>query len=691
MPRRCGPTPDDDDSAYQRHKARARERQAGISAAGRDIQLPDVENPERRSGCERDLRLYLLTYHPDSFPLVFSGDHDKLIDTLQTVILHGGLYAFAMPRGSGKTTIARHAAQWALNYGHRTFLVLIGANNEFGTQLLEQIVLDYETNELLLADFPSICVPLRALEGIRNRCRGQTVHGKPTNMQFRQRLWRMPTVDGSPSSGAIIKSGSPKSAVRGANLLIDGKTVRPDVVVIDDPQTRATAESPKQVQRLISTINSDVLGCAGPGKTISVAMPCTVIAPGDAADMLLDQKLFPRWNGHRCKLLYAFPARIDLWEQYWEIYSDALRQGGVRGTPTEANAFYASNREEMDRGAVTAWEERKLADELSAIQHAMTLYLADPAAFKAEYQNEPTDPHSEILQMTVDLWRSRVTDRVRGVVPDWASKLTAFIDCHKRVLVWSCSAWGNDFTGAGLDYGTHPDQAVRLWRVQTARPSLLDIAPPGSGDSAALRAGLLTLIDRLASRTFKREDGQDATISRILIDTGWEPDVINAAIKESRHKALVIPFKGTGKGANEPHVSDYKKRPGESRGPEWIRRPTLGVLADTWHWKTQLSKLLAAVPGDPGSFTWFGRESDGTRVDHTQLFAQLSAEFATEERGERTVHRYTIKPGAEAHYLDTTTGCAIGASVEGISVVESHQATRKSISLAELKARAGRK
>lgn len=689
MPRSFASAPAGDDDAYARHKARASARQAGISAAGRDIALPEVEDPQRREACRLNLKLYLLTYHPDSFPLTFSKDHEEMIETLQVVSLIGGLYAFAMPRGSGKTTIARHAAQWAINYGHRRFLVLIGANNEFGSQLLEQIVLDYETSDRLLADFPEICVPLRTLEGIRNRCRGQTVGGEPTNMQFRQRLWRMPSVEGSPSSGAIIKSGSPKSAVRGANLLIDGKTVRPDLVLIDDPQTRATAESPKQVARLIATINGDVLGCAGPGQTIAVAMPCTVIAPGDAADMLLDRELHPRWNGHRCKLLYAFPARIDLWEQYWEIYCDALREG-TAGTPDAANDFYVANRDEMDRGAVPAWEQRKRPDELSAIQHAMTLYLADPSAFKAEYQNEPTDPHSEILQMTPDLWRSRVTDRVRGIVPDWASKLTAFIDCHKRVLVWSASAWSHDFTGCGLDYGTHPDQAVRLWRVQTARPTLQDVAPPNSGDSAALRAGILKLLDRLASRVWLRDDGQEMTISRILVDTGWEPDVINAAIKESRHRSLVIPFKGTGKGANEPHVSDYKKRPGESRGPEWIRRPTLGVLADTWYWKTFLSQRLAAVPGDPGSFTWFGREADGTKADHTQLIAQLSAEFATEERGERTVHRYAIKPGAEAHYLDTTTGSAIAASVEGISLVESSATTRKAVSLSELRSRAKR-
>ncbi|WP_230683133.1 hypothetical protein, partial [Streptococcus pneumoniae] len=77
------------------------------------------------------------------------------------------------------------------------------------------ILLDYESNSQLLALFPEICFPLRSLEGIRNRCKGQLLNGEPTNQMFRTRLWRLPTVDGAPSSGAVVKSGSPKSAVRG--------------------------------------------------------------------------------------------------------------------------------------------------------------------------------------------------------------------------------------------------------------------------------------------------------------------------------------------------------------------------------------------------------------------------------------------------------------------------------------------
>ncbi len=683
---------DDDDDAYSRQKARSRRYQATKSADGRDIgEIPECTDPELRERMRLDLLLYLQTCHADSFPLPFSQDHLELIQTLQEVILQGSLHAFAMPRGSGKTTIARHATQWAVAYGHRRFVVLVGANNEFGGQLLDQILIDYETNEVLLDLFPEICVPLRALEGIRNRCKGQLVQGEPTNMLFRTRIWRLPTVRGFASSGAVIKSGSPKSAVRGANMIVDGKTLRPDLVLIDDPQTRATAESPRAVQRLLSTIQGDILGCAGPGKSIAVAMPCTVISPGDAADLMLNRDLYPRWHGTRAKLLYSFPSRIDLWEQYYEIYADALRSGPIEGTPSVATEFYSSHRQEMDEGASPAWEHRKLADELSAVQHAMTLYLANPHAFFAEYQNEPQDVSTSTPQLTADLWRSRVTDRIRGVAPDWSEVITCGIDCHKRLLVWSAVAVNSQFTAAGLDYGTTPEQAVKLWRVQTARPTLHDLLPPNSGDAAALRHGLLVLIDKLARRTWTTETGQELPTSLIVIDSGYDNDIVLSAIRESPHKALCVPYKGTAKGANDCPISGFRKRPGEQRGPQWIKRPQLGLLADTWFWKSFLASRVEAQPGDPGSFTWFGREADNRRSDHTQLINHLTAEFAREEIGERTVHHWEIKPGMENHWLDSTLMAVLGASILGMAPGDSRQPVKsqaRPLSMAEMKRRA---
>ena len=146
---------------------------------------------------------------------------------------------------------------------------------------------------------------------------------------------------------------------------------------------------------------------------------------------------------------------------------------------------------------------------------------------------------------------------------------------------------------------------------------------------------------------------------------------------------------GTVKGANDCPISRFRPKPGETRGPEWIKRPQLGLLIDTWHWKTFFASRAAAAPGDPGSFTWFGREAAGQRSYHTQLFSHLTAEYAKEERGERTVQHWETKPNCENHYLDSTLLTIDGASTLGISLGDiQRNRPAAPVTLAELKRRA---
>jgi len=53
--------------------------------------------------------------------LPWSPDHLKVIAKIEAAVRHGGLFALAMPRGSGKTTLVIRAMLWALLYGFRRF------------------------------------------------------------------------------------------------------------------------------------------------------------------------------------------------------------------------------------------------------------------------------------------------------------------------------------------------------------------------------------------------------------------------------------------------------------------------------------------------------------------------------------------------------------------------------------------
>ena len=70
-----------------------------------------------------------------------------------------------MPRGSGKSSLCEVAGIWSQLYGHREFLVLIGATEGAAVEMMDSIKTELETNEYLFADFPEVCYPIRQLDG----------------------------------------------------------------------------------------------------------------------------------------------------------------------------------------------------------------------------------------------------------------------------------------------------------------------------------------------------------------------------------------------------------------------------------------------------------------------------------------------------------------------------------------------
>ncbi len=92
-----------------------------------------------------------------------------------------------MARGSGKSSIAEVACIWAVLYGHRNFVCLIGSDEGHACDMLDSIKTELDSNELLLADFPEVCFPIQALDGISNRANGQLYKGKRTQIGWTQK------------------------------------------------------------------------------------------------------------------------------------------------------------------------------------------------------------------------------------------------------------------------------------------------------------------------------------------------------------------------------------------------------------------------------------------------------------------------------------------------------------------------
>jgi hypothetical protein len=63
------------------------------------------------------------------------------------------------------------------------FIPIIGANQTRATDNVNSIKRIFES-DLLLADFPEVCYPIRCLEGINQRSHGQLYQGKPTHIEW---------------------------------------------------------------------------------------------------------------------------------------------------------------------------------------------------------------------------------------------------------------------------------------------------------------------------------------------------------------------------------------------------------------------------------------------------------------------------------------------------------------------------
>lgn len=652
------------------HRKSATKWAAEQSESVRDIgPIPKVVNPRRRAACARNFKLFCETYFPLTFLLSWSADHLKAIAKIEEAILHGGLFAFAMPRGSGKTSLCEAAAVWALLYGHRRFLVLVGADEKKAVKLLESIKKELDSNDRLGEDFPEVCFPISELENIARRCKGQTCEKQPTHITWSTDEVVFPTVPKSKVAGSVLKVAGITASIRGLKHKTSaGDSIRPDLVVLDDPQTDDSANSLTQCQTREHILMGAIINLAGPGKKISGFMPCTVIRPGDMADNILNRDKNPEWNGERWKLLYEMPTRMDLWDKYREVRGDWFRSEKKTQHP---NDYYANDREEMDRGSRVAWKERKNPDELSAVQHCMNLLFRNEFAFYAEYQNDPRP--LELFgesELTPDQVAAKINRRPQREVPIECTRVTAFIDVQKPFLPYAVCAWTDDFTGYVIDYGTFPDQRRPYFTVNDAKITLQGMMPKARLEGQ-LYAGLTQIVSMLSQTEWKREDGVVMRIERGLIDANWgdSTNVVYQFVKECPVQGVWMPSHGKYVGASSLPFSEYQKRPGERVGLNWRmpivrgKRATRYVLFDSNFWKSCVHAGFVTPLGDRGCLSLFG-----DRPEKHRLFSEhLTAEYRVRTTGRgREVDEWKERPDRrENHWLDCLTGCAVAASERG--------------------------
>jgi hypothetical protein len=660
------------DEAEERKQQSMRKSSDRLRRALRDIgPIPPCKNPERRARCEADTPLWLKTYLPSAFSLSWSPDHLKVIAHLDEVIAGDALFALGMPRGSGKTQLLVGAGMKAVFTGQRRYVVPIAATHakakRLVTDMRDQILAD--SNNPLLEDYPEFIVPMRKVNCDSRRCKDQTTDGVPTQLSCSPTMLDFGLIPGRLDHFAIIQSLSISSTeLRGTHYTKNGEPIRPDLVLLDDVQTDKIAINAERVDELLGTIEGAVLGMAGPGKKISALACCTVFAPGDASDRLLDRQLSPQWQGERYKMLYALPARMDLWKEYRSVVAEHMQHDGDGSRGTE---FYLAHRAEMDEGAVIAWPENVKPGDVSALQSAMNIFLFKPLVFASEYQNSPLEIVKAGRHLTSGDLVKRMSGRRQGIVPTWATKLTCGVDVQGNLLFWLVAAWGDDFTGSIIDYGTWPDQRGRRNYTLSDVLYTLQTELPGAAIEGQIHNGLTHLVAELMTRDFARDGGQSyARIDRTFVDTGYKSNVVAEYCRTSPYNSQIRPCKGRGIKATQTQWGDFPKRDGERLGFHWLEKVLAGrtlrsVQHDTNFWKSFLKERFLQSIGESGALTLY----DDQQGQHAMLINHLTAEHGVLNRAVTTgveIEEWTCKPNRDNHWFDALTMAAAAASFEGV-------------------------
>jgi hypothetical protein len=660
-------------AAYRRQKTRANNRGRRKSADVREIAAtcPRIANKARRQAAIDSLETYCRTYKPNIFALPFSPDHRQVIEALETTINAGGQFALAMPRGSGKTSLAEAAAEWAILRGSRKFVLIICATKDHAITSLASLGNTFARNPILLADFPETCWPIHRLEGITQR--RLLWNGAPIVQRQTSQTLILPNLPKSTTSSAILATAGLTGSIRGRKWTTpDGRSLRPDLVIIDDPQTDQTARSPGQTAARVSLIRQTVLGLAGPDQSLAAVMPCTVIEPDDLADQFLDHVKNPLWRGIRTRLVHAWPSHPDATD-LWTKYADVRAAAKLANTsPEPENAFYAANRAAMDAGARVAWPERKLPDEISALQHAYNLRQdKGNESFQAEYQNAPIRAGTDDAQaLTATGILTRGNGLPRRQIPLQAHWLTVGIDVQGELLYWAACAWAPNWGGAVVDYGTWPEQPDGYFTLANARRTLTKHYR-GQSTQDVLAAGLADLTAHLEALTWTRANGEPLKIARTLCDCNWhasEPAVIAWAAATGRN-INAVPSRGRYIGANSRPIEEWATKPGDLSGPGWRlparapNAPARIVNFDANRWKTTIAdRLLLPLTARDALTLW-----NAPPRTHQLLADHCTAEFRRRRDGRgRVVDEWQAKPAApDNHYWDCLVMSAVGASLSG--------------------------
>lgn len=624
------------DAAYYRERNRRRS----------DFEIPPVTKKAKaeREKCRNDLKRFAEEVFANVIYHGWSENHLIYLRYLQDIFTKGGRQAVAMPRGSGKTSLAVIAILWAMLYKHRRYTVVVASTSQLAEQFIKRIKVFLETNDRLLEWFPGDIVPFRKLEGVSLRAKTQHYKDKLTYIGYSNHEIIFPFIDEAEAKGAVIQAFGITGSIRGLqHATPDGDIRRPDAVLIDDPQTKDSARSVGQTKYRSSVIDQDIGMLGGPGETISMLMTCTVIEPGDLADKYLNRRIRPEWRGYRTKALNSFPKNLKLWKKYYDILVEEMVN---EEDNTRSTQFYKDHFDAMHEGAQVAWEGYKREEHIDALQTLMIEYLQDKHRFFAEYQNEPIRENVETVSVTEAKVRRQLNGIPHVAIPENTAFVTMAADINYYGIHWAKMAIDRQYAGYITDYGRYPDQA-NLWTKDSTKTS-----------KQAIYDGIVE-IARLASSMKRVPD-------ILLIDCGFEMETVFAACAFASRQYPVRVLPSRGRANNQYKVRNPIGLVGDGVYLANFEGKGRVVVINVDIWKFRTLQGFMQRPGAPASVSLYG----DVEKDHFPIARHIAAERLVDHytRNGEEKFEWRVMPGARNDWFDAVTAAFAAGSLFGLAV-----------------------
>lgn len=660
----------------KRDSDRLRKQEARAQEKDIPIRVLTDEEVEWRALLEDDVFEWLRWFGQDEFSRPFTEQQREMIAAILSAMRDGGDQAIAAPRGEGKTSITEWVVMYAVLCALVRFAVIFASTGADAEEILQSIRDRFAENERLSQIYPEVCNPVSALENTAQRARTQTVSGidrvtgktferHPSRFKWCGREVSFPHVPGSACAGAIIATRGLDAAVRGMKR----GSMRPEVAIIDDPDTEETVNSEDQANKLEKKIDRNIAGLAGQQRRLGRVMLTTIQNKRCVSYKFTDPVQKPSFHGRRFKFLLEPPTDLAKWEHYVLLQRVDWEQG-----TTTAHDFYIADKEAMDAGAVLANPWRRGNDtELSALQ----FYFNEVArlgqdAVDTEYQN---DPPEDIGPVESGITPFRIAKKLSGypvrLVPDGCSILSQGIDVGKRYLHWVVRAFRHDGEIFTIDYGV-----TNVYGTVTGSEEGLD---------DAIYAALSARMEEVSQTEYVTEAGEPRTIGMTLVDARYRTEAIYKACLEMG--LGIHPVMGYGKshGCVKLTFSEVKARTKDKRpgGDGWMHtKQKMGSGRILWttaidadRWKAWEHDRWMTPQGKPGCLWLYGtpgtdpRRLNGDELEHQRRgYPQhICAEVEVEETIDGVVKRYW-KARGENHWLDASSYANVAGQMVGAAL-----------------------